>query len=137
MAYIDQEYYTNTFGGIAIPATDFPALARTASDIIDAAAMRPIVDATDENVKKATAYQTEYLFQQGGTDAYTGFAAAANVENEKLGDYSITAQQTQAAQEAGSSIGGIPVSPLAIATLRKGGYMNRWAYAGEANRDAD
>ncbi len=133
MAYIDQTYYTETFGGIAIPASDFPALARTASDIIDAVAMRPIVDATDENVMKATAYQTEYLFQQGGADAYTGFAAAATVENEKLGDYSINAQQTQAAQEAGYSVGGVPVSPLAVAMLRKGGYMNRWAYAGEAN----
>lgn len=137
MPYIDKTYYDNTFGGIAIPNDDFPALARAASDTIDAIVMRPVLDATDENVKKATAYEVEYLFRQGGADAYTGFAAAATVENEKLGDYSVTAQQTQAAQEAGYSVGGIPVSPLAIAALRKGGYMNRWAYAGRRCDDAD
>jgi len=112
VAYIDYTYYTEIFGGEPVPEEEFPALARQASDIIDALSIRS-PDAESKLVKQAACYQVEYLCQSGGI--------AGVVASESLGSYSIS-------REAGSlrSIGGIPISPLCIAKLEAAGLRARW-----------
>ena len=129
MAYLTREFYENTFHGATIPVGDFDRLALTASDVIDALVARPIPDDVDKDtLAKATAYQLEYIFQQGGIEAVTGSAAGQRVTTEKLDDYSISQQLTSAAEQNQLTINGIPVSPLAVAILRRLGLMSRWLY---------
>ena len=68
MAYIDKDYYRNTWKGQAVSDDDeLDKLIDRASDIIDFLTMDQIVDITDltdsdqSAVKKATAAQVEYL----------------------------------------------------------------------------
>lgn len=138
MAYIDQEYYEDTFQGLSIPDEEFPRLADTASDVIDSIVQKP-VPLTDgkasADVKRATAYEVECLFSQGGIDAVTGFAAGITAQSESLGNYSIGRSAPSAAGAAISILShdGIPVSSMAVSLLRKAGLMCRWAYAGGAH----
>ena len=126
MAFIDAAYYKDEFKGNAIPESKFDRLAELASDVIDGLIT---VDMTDEekrasvNVKKATAYQLEFMFEHGGVDAILGYSDV-DVQSESLGDYSVS---TGAASIAKTS-DGIPVSPLALQFLRKDGLMCRWMY---------
>lgn len=136
MAYIDYQYYTNTFLGTMVTAADFPRLADRASDIIDAIAQKPVPmmnGEADENVKKATAYEVEVLAAQGGEYAITGFAEGLNAGSESLGSYSVSGGGKSGGASdtiAIPSLGGIPVSKLTISKLRAAGLMCRWAYAG-------
>lgn len=136
MAYITYEYYANTFHGLTIPESEFDRMAEMASDMIDAIAVRPVdlekIDAA--LLAKATAYQMELLYTQGGVDAVTGKATSQVVTNEKLDEYSISEQQSASAAENTLTVNGIPVSPLAVAILRKLGLMCRWFYAGMGDR---
>ena len=126
MAFIDAAYYKDEFKGNAIPESKFDRLAELASDVIDGLIT---VDMTDEekkasvNVKKATAYQLEFMYEHGGVDAILGYSDV-NVQSESLGDYSVS---TGAASVVKTS-DGIPVSPLALQFLRKDGLMCRWMY---------
>lgn len=130
-AYIDTEYYSNIFNGSAIPPEEFERLAQMASDFIDSVVYLPIKDVTD-NVKRATAYQMEMLYSQGGVDAVTG-NASASAGTERLGDYSISGGTSSGNPQNGSTtlmVNGIPISALAVSLLRREGLMRRWAYAG-------
>ncbi len=130
MAYADYEYYTGTFGGNVIPEAEFAALARMASDVIDAAVTIPINPEDAEimdGVKKACVYEAEYLWAQGGQDAITGKAENAEEVTERLDDYSITRKKS--ADVKMLSVNGIPFSPLAYAVLRGLGLTARWVYA--------
>lgn len=137
MAYIDAAYYEDVFHGIAIPPEDIDRLMEMASDLIDAVANVPFTfsDLSEEEqgfVQKATAYQTEMLFLQGGVDAIVGMSAQA-ADSEHLGSYSITKGATAASSSSKvvmPTINGTPVSGLAVQQLRKAGLMSRWAYAG-------
>ena len=130
MAFIDAAYYKDEFKGNAIPESKFDRLAELASDVIDGLIT---VDMTDEekkasvNVKKATAYQLEFMNEHGGIDTILGYSDV-DVTSESLGDYSVST-----GSGSGSSIvktsDGIPVSPLALMYLRKDGLMCRWMYA--------
>lgn len=129
MAYLTKDYYEDTFHGVSIPDSQFDRLALAASDVIDALVTRPITDDVDKDtLAKATAYQLEYIYQQGGIEAITGSAAGQHVTTEKLDDYSITEQFTASAEQNQLSVNGIPVSPLALSILRKLGLMSRWLY---------
>ena len=132
MAYVTQEYYSDTFHGQAIPDDQFDRLAAMASDIIDSIVYVPIdpqkVDMT--LVAKATAYEMEYIYQEGGIDAITGKAASSLKTSEHLDDYSISESVSDGAADSALSYNGIPVSSLAVAILRKLGLMCRWLYAG-------
>ena len=132
MAYLTKEYYMGTFLGIPVPDdVEFARLAQTASDVIDALVTRPITDDVDKDaLAKATAYQLEYIHQQGGIQAVAGAATGQQLVTEKLDDYDITQQQSEAAMQQQITIGGVPVSPLTLAILRKLGLMSRWLYAG-------
>lgn len=129
MAYIDYSYYTETFGGTEIPESEFPRLAQAASDVIDDVVYPTLIETVTENVMRATAYELEILYAQGGAAAFTGFSAS-QVGYESLGDYSLTAGASSS--ETGSSnntltLHGIPISELAIGLLRRDGLLNRWA----------
>lgn len=132
MTYITRDFYVDTFHGQAIPEDEFLRLSETASDVIDMIVMKPIdLQAIDaEKLAKATAYEMETLFAQGGIDATVGRAANQMTVSEKLDEYSITEQQSAAAAQDTISVNGIPVSPLTVAILRSLGLMCRWYYAG-------
>lgn len=127
MAFIDAAYYKDEFKGNAIPESKFDRLAELASDVIDGLIT---VDMTDEekkasvNVKKATAYQLEFLYEHGGVNAVLGYSDV-DVQSESLGDYSVS---TGGSASIAKTSDGIPVSPLALQFLRKDGLMCRWMY---------
>lgn len=133
MAYIDEAYYTETFHGTSLPEGLFERLADIASDVIDAVVHKP-VPLTDgkapDDVKKATAYEVECLYAQGGIDAIVGFATGITAQTETLGNYSV-GRGTMAVQGSSvsiPSIEGLPVSRMTIAMLSQAGLMSRWAY---------
>lgn len=132
MAYIDKSYYDNVFHGKEIPAEDFDRIAQAASDVVyDLCFVKPDEDMVQQDdFKRAVAYQTEYINEQGGLDVIFGFSEAAQSGgSESLGDYSVSAGGTL--QESVMSCNGIPVSGMAIMLLKKLGLRCRWAYAGK------
>ncbi len=131
MAYVTSDYYVNTFKGEVIPEAEFERLAARASDVIDALVTVPIDDTVDaDTLAKATAFQLEYIKAQGGIEAVTGYADSQMAVTEKLDEYSIQEERADKALQNQPSIGGIPISPLAISILRRMGLMSRWAFAG-------
>lgn len=130
MAFIDAAYYKDEFKGNAIPESKFDRLAELASDVIDGLIT---VDMTEEekkasvNVKKATAYQLEFMFEHGGIDTILGYSDM-DITSESLGDYSVSTGGSGTAKVPKTS-DGIPVSPLALQYLRKDGLMCRWMFA--------
>lgn len=137
MAYIDYDYYTVVFGGSVIEKDEFGRLSEIASDVIDEVAVVSF-DINDldqqklELVKKATAYEVEVLYSQGGVDASLGLSIQS-INSESLGDYSVSRGSTaQSSAKIGQmpSVLGVPVSPLAVSSLRKSGLMARWAFSG-------
>lgn len=127
--YISYEYYISGFGGSLIPENEFDALASAATDIIDVLVTRPVTAVT-ECIRRAAAYEAETLFSQGGSDALSGLATVTSGIDEKLGDYSIGTPYV-ANEKRCYSVGGVPVSGLTIAILKKGGYMSRCVYGGD------
>jgi hypothetical protein len=131
MAYIDLTYYKQDFNGSEIPDSDFPRIAERASDIIDSVVQTPITAEVlaehEKAIKKATAYQADYLYCQGGEDAINGISPIANGESESLDGYSISANQQSMMNRP--TVGGIPVSPMALAWLRKTPLMQRCVFA--------
>ncbi len=130
MAYIDYTYYTTTFGGSEIPASDFGRLADIASDLICAISTEEPSGSilTDETFMKACAYQVEFLHDQGGIDAIMGRSdASQSGGSEHLGNYSVSAGSSK--KSGLKFYNGIPVSPMTIMLLEKIGLLTRWLYA--------
>lgn len=131
MAFIDAAYYVNEFKGEPVQGRKFERLAELASDVIDGLIT---VDMTDEekqasaNVKKATAYQLEYMSEHGGIDTILGYSDV-DISSESLGDYSVSSGGNSGSARIIKTSDGIPVSPLALRYLRKDGLMCRWMYA--------
>jgi hypothetical protein len=129
MAFIDAAYYANEFKGNPIPESKFDRLAELASDVIDGLIT---VEMTYEekqasvNVKKATAYQLEFMYEHGGIDTILGYSDV-NITSESLGGYSVSTSGASAS--IAKTVDGIPVSPMALQYLRKDGLMCRWMYA--------
>lgn len=131
MIYIDRGFYTETFKGREIPASDFNRLAEAASEAVYAVCrVKPDDDTIIlEDFKKAVCYETELLYEQGGLDAIMGLSAASAAGGaESLGDYSVSAGSSQ--EGVATLTGGIPVSPVALQILKRLGLMARWAYSG-------
>lgn len=69
MAYADYEFYTGSFLGTVVPASDFPRLAERASNFIDTMTFDRLVDGLPENersqkrIKKAVCSLSELLYQ--------------------------------------------------------------------------
>lgn len=120
MSYIDHAYYKDTFKGNDIPDGEFDRLADIASDLIDSIVQMPIPDPVSAEVKKATAYETEMLYENGGIDAVAGnFEVGGSIS---VGGYSVSSPSVSKIL----SKNGIPVSSLAISQLKKAGLMCRW-----------
>lgn len=131
MAYIDQDYYEQTFGGKPIVNPfEFKRLADIASEVVyDICRVKPNeTDLVKDEFKRAVAYEVEFLCEQGGVDAILGFSNASMAGgNESLGDYSVSGGSS--AEAVITAPGGIPISPMALMMLRRIGLMSRWAYA--------
>ncbi len=123
MKYITYEEYVSGFNGSSVPESEFDYLAGAASDIIDVLVTHPIKEVT-ETIRLAAAYEVEVLYAQGGIDALGGLAAVTSGITEKIGDYSISTPYVSNEKRC-YSIGGIPVSGMTLAILRKGGYLSR------------
>lgn len=131
MAYIDKLYYDDTFHGKQIPDGEFDRIADAASEVVyDLCFVKPTDDdITKDDFKKAVAYQTEMISEQGGLDALLGFSETAQrASGEHLGDYSVNSGG--ALQETVFACNGIPVSGMTLMLLKRLGFMTRWAYAG-------
>ena len=129
MNYICYEYYISRFGGSVVPENEFDYLSEAASAIIDVLVTNPISNVTDR-IRLAAAYEVEALFAQGGVDALGGLAAITSGIDEKLGDYSIGTPYVSNEKRC-YSIGGVPVSGLTLAILKKEGLMTRCVYEEE------
>jgi hypothetical protein len=90
MAYIDYNYYTNTYKGTPIAEEQFGSLAERASDVIDMVTsyllhgveFTQFAQLIQDNVKKATAAQVEYMFINGGeTAVHGGSPSSVNIGN--------------------------------------------------------
>lgn len=116
MVYIDYTYYTNTYKGVPIDADTFSRLLERASELIDQVTNYSIQDFAaltpfaQEQVKKATAAQVEYLYYAGETSVHGDVFG-----NVKLGGftYSGGTQSTSA------------ISPAVINYLRPTGLLYR------------
>lgn len=126
--FITKEYYDTDFNGTDIPDTEWNRLAETASEILRGVATQEIhgFDRENPHLKRATAYQVEYLYEHGGIDAIFGFATDG-ASSEMLGDYQISTSEDTRLKTP--TMNGLPVSPLAIMALREGGFMRRCVYA--------
>lgn len=128
MAYIDWAYFQAYAPGSSVTATEFPALAERASDVIDmltfcrikeAGGLSALPSSIQDAVKKATAAQVETLGLFGGAMAAAG--AASNPNSATIGKFSYSRSEW-----SGGSINGIPLSPLVSGYLGCTGLM----YAG-------
>lgn len=137
MAYADKEDYFQLLHRNIVPEEDFFALANAASDIIDSIVTVEIDEeiAQSEDVKKATVYQIEMLYHNGGLSALVGQADCTFIGSESLGGYSVSGSNSSSSKVITKD--GIPVSSLTISLLKKAGLMSRWAYAGRRDEYAE
>lgn len=137
MAYADKDDYFLVLHRTIVPDEDFFALANSASDIIDSIVTVEIDEETaqSEEVKKATVYQIEMLYLNGGVSALVGQADCNFVGSESLGGYSVSGSNASSSKVVTKD--GIPVSSLTISLLKKAGLMSRWAYAGRRDDNAE
>ena len=133
MAYIDYTYYTDTFHGSAIPQTAFARLADVASDVVYAICLnKPAGSVLLKNeFKKAVAYQTEFIFEQGGLEAVYGRSdASQSGGSEHLGNYSVSSVSGRGgSSDAVKMYNGVPLSPISLDLLERLGLMSQWVYA--------
>lgn len=81
MAYADYEYYTDVYGGRAVPAAEFPRLSARASKYMDKITFGRIAEA-DNDIKNCCCELTEF-YAKNGTDGSSKTA-------ESVGDYSVS-----------------------------------------------
>lgn len=91
-AYADYQYYTQEFGGTAIPEEEFPALAIRASREIDLITMGKIAGtdwADDPAVKNAVCAAAEVIRTDDARQAAVGFKSS-----ETVGRVSVSYQES-------------------------------------------
>lgn len=128
MELIDYEYYSDTFKGTDVSEDDFELLLDRAQDILDDISTGNIYSSTLSDyqlasIKKAVAYQIDFLYYQGGNDAMNGFAET-NLSSEKLGSFSYSVDSSSKVNTR--MVGDIPVSSMAYSKLKKANML----YAG-------
>ncbi len=119
MAYIDLDYYKNTYGGVD-PGDDIELqkLIDRSCDIIDMITRNNIVDFDNLNVliqdciKKATAAQTEFLVING--ESYND---SGEVKTSKIGSFSYSKDMSKKSNPMKDSI-----APMVYTYLSKTGY---------------
>jgi hypothetical protein len=127
MVYIDYKYYCDTYKGTDIEIDQFTVLAERASDLIDMLTSCSLngVDLTlqhqliQNNVKKATAAQVEYMANQGGElSMHGGSPASVSIGNFT---YSEGGNRGQGNLSREQQI----ISPAVIAYLKPTGLLYR------------
>lgn len=122
-AYIDYDFYTNTFKGVPLSDDTFNSLVDRASDMIDIATNYRIEKIGFENfhariqllIKKATASQLENLSLNGGIATLQ----SSGVSNASVGRFSYTVDGSSS--EKGKSICDFSKSYLKATGLLYGG----------------
>lgn len=92
MAYVDEEYYKDTFQGESVDSADFPSLCTRAGELIEELTLYRLTpmtflampEDTQEIVKKAVCAQIEYLDANGGSDLDNG----SGIQSATLGKFS-------------------------------------------------
>lgn len=92
MAYVDKEYYNNTFHGEPVDSADFPSLCKRAGELIEELTLYRLTplaflampEDVQEYVKKAVCAQIEYLDANGGSDLDNG----SGIQSATLGKFS-------------------------------------------------
>lgn len=124
MAYIDQTYYDDVYKGTPISdPNEFARLSERASDTIDQLTnyilkgvdFNSLAQFLQDQVQKATASQTEYLYLSGGSQAQHGTSQLSSVG---IGQFNY--QQNQKSAQAGVYV---PVSPQTYELLRPTGLL--------------
>ena len=118
MAYIDKAFYLS-MSGVAITDSEFSPMAERASDIIDALTFRAVerFGLAEGNplfamVKKAVAYQMEFIQQTYGSLEMWATEGAVPDGAETIGNYSYSKGSKSNAGAGIKSINGLAVSPL-------------------------
>ena len=117
MGYITEDYYTNTYHGEET-SDDLSILIERASDVIDTITNYAIGDISllpsviAERVKKATAYQVEYMAANGGLSSLNG----AGFSQATIGRVCFS-RATEANKK------GVAVAPLSIPLLESVGLL--------------
>lgn len=143
LGYATYEFYTDVFHGSAIPEASFPRLMDDASEILDGIVQRPIsaTDAVAVKIQRAACYQADLLAVAGGMDGLNDIAVNGAITSETLDDHTVSRSKVQGANSLSTqnqpTIGGMPVSTMAVAILRQMGYLGRWAYAGRSCSHVD
>lgn len=91
MAYVDENYYKDTFHGEPVDSADFPSLCERAGELIEELTLYRLTsltflamsDDTQEIVKKAVCAQIEYLDANGGSDLDNG----SGIQSATLGKF--------------------------------------------------
>lgn len=114
MPYIDKAYF-DSYSDVEISTEEFNILEARAEDIINALTMdlqgwgfESLPASFKEKVKKATAIQIEFLYQNGGTEAFTS-------DSVTIGKFSY----------GGSKDNTLPISPYMQLILGNTGLMYR------------
>lgn len=90
MAYADYKFYTESFGNV-VPETDFPRLAKRASDFVDTMTFDRLVDGLPTNersqkrIKKAVCSLAELMYQIDLAEKNAINQASANVTDTNVG----------------------------------------------------
>lgn len=90
MAYADYTFYTESFGNV-VPETDFPRLAKRASDFVDTMTFDRLVDGLPTNersqkrIKKAVCSLAELMYQIDLAEKNAINQASANVTDTNVG----------------------------------------------------
>lgn len=115
---VTYEYYTDTYLGNSVAASDFPRYEKRAEDVIRnvtrGADVSSLPSDAQDAYKAAICYQVDYLFEVGLSTAVTGSAASSYT----LGKVRV---------ENGSSYKGVRsmLSPAAVSILELSGLLYR------------
>ncbi|MBM7585845.1 hypothetical protein JOC86_002387 [Bacillus pakistanensis] len=126
MPYIDKTYYDETYGGVPIADVDaFSRLSKKASDIIDqitnysltGVEFTQLAQFLQDQVKKATSAQVEYMVSMGGdTATHGGGYASVGVGNFSYSEGDSTSKLNREQQRT---------SPAVIEYLKPTGLLYR------------
>ncbi len=119
----DYDFYRQIFGGKALDESDYPGLAVASYDLLSTVCTSPLPE-NDEEIERAIVYQVEMLVCQGGRDALGGRGVSSGI-TETLGDYSIGYRVGNGEMNRVKTVGGVPLSGVALAILRKRGLTGR------------
>ena len=120
---MDYSYYRDIFGGKQIAEEEFHGLWQASLDLLEVLCGRAL-DLRDDAILRAVAYQAEMLACQGGRDALGGRGVSSGI-TETIGDYSVGYRVGNGEMNRVQTLGGVPVSGMALAILRRKGLTYR------------